>query len=171
MWRVIGAAAYTFTTSILCSWLSLKWSSNTSDIVQRVNIEELVDLYSKYCRSILDFAVPVWHSSIAVYESNGIERVQKMALHVILGDNYRNYETALGLVGLETLDSRRTKLCTNCAMKTEQNPKFKHWFRNKPKVSTRQPTEKYWGPVTRKTRLKQSPIPYLTNLLNIQHMK
>ena len=111
------------------------------------NVEELVDLYSKYCRSILDFAVPVWHSSITVYESNSIERVQKMALHVILGDNYRNYETALGLVGLETLESRRTKLCSNFAIKAEQNPKFKHCFRNKPKVSTRQPTEKYWGPV------------------------
>ena len=131
----------------------------------------IVDLYSKYCRSILEFTAPVRHSSITVYESNSIERVQKMALHVILGDNYRNYETALGMVGLETLESRRTKLCTNFAIKAEKNPKFKHWFRKKSKVSTRQPTEKYWGPVSRTTRLKQSPIPYLTNLLNIQQMK
>ena len=164
----------------------LKWSSNTSDIVKRAanklwllrrikkfgaNIEELVDLYSKYCRSILEFAVPVWHNAITVHESNSIERVQKMALHIILGDKYRNYETALGMVGLETLVSRRTQLCINFAKKAVKHSKFKHWFREKPKVSTRQPAEKYWGPVTRTTRLKQSAIPYLTSLLNTQHMK
>ena len=81
----------------------LKWSSNTTDIVQRAanklwllrrlkkfgaNTEELVDLYSKYCRSILEFAVPAWHSAITAHESDSIERVQKMALHIILGERY-----------------------------------------------------------------------------------
>ena len=66
----------------------LKWSSNTADIVQRAanklwvlrrlknfgaNTEELIDLYSKHCRSILEFAVPVWHSSITAYESLSLQ--------------------------------------------------------------------------------------------------
>ena len=163
----------------------LKWSSNTADIVQRAanklwllrrlkkfgaNIEELVDMYSKFCRSILEFAVPAWHSAITAYESDSIERVQKMALHIILGDRYRSYETSLGEVGLETLESRRTQLCINFAKKAEKNIKFKQWFRERPVVSTRKQSDKYWGPVTRTTRLKNSAIPYLTSLLNNHYL-
>ena len=164
----------------------LKWSSNTTDIVQRAakklwlirrlkkfgaTVEELVDLYTKYSRSILEFAVPVWHCAITAYERNSIERVQKMALHLILGERYKSYERALEMLGLETLETRRTRLCINFALKAEKNEKFKNWFKLKPSVSTRQPSDKYWGPVARTTRLQQSAIPYLTNLLNIQYTK
>ena len=163
----------------------LKWSSNTADIIQRAtnklwvirrlkklgaNTEELVDLYTKYCRSILEYAVPVWHSSITAYERNNIERVQKMALHIILGDKYKSYDLSLEIVGLETLELRRMRLCKKFAMKAERNNKFKHWFRLKPTVSTRQTSDKYWGPVTRTNRLKYSAIPYLTDLLNKHYM-
>ena len=63
----------------------LKWYSNTTNIVQRAvnklwvlrrlkkfgaKTDELIDLYTKYCRSILEYAVPVWHSSITANESN-----------------------------------------------------------------------------------------------------
>ena len=164
----------------------LKWSSNTSDIVSRAanklwlirrlkklgaNTEELVDLYVKYSRSILEFAVPIWHGGITTVERNNIERVQKMALYIILGDGYSNYENALETVKLETLEVRRTKLCLNFARKAEKDQKYRHWFRERPINNTRQPTEKYWGPVARTKRLKQSAIPYLTSLLNRHHMK
>ena len=114
--------------------------------------------------------MPAWHSAITAYESDSIERVQKMALHIILGDRYRSYETSLGEVGLETLESRRTQLCINFAKKAEKNIKFKQWFRERPVVSTRQQSDKYWGPVARTTRLKNSAIPYLTSLLNNHYL-
>ena len=41
--------------------------------------ETLLDVYSKEVRSILEFAVPVWHSSISQKNSHDIERVQKIA--------------------------------------------------------------------------------------------
>ena len=43
---------------------------------------ELVDMYTKHCRSILEYAVPVWNGAITGYECKDIERVQKMALHI-----------------------------------------------------------------------------------------
>ena len=164
----------------------LKWSSNTNDIVSRAanklwlirrlkklgaNTEELVDLYVKYSRSILEFGVPIWHGGITTVERNNIERVQKMALYIILGDGYGNYENALKTVKLETLEVRRTKLCLNFARKAEKDQKYRNWFRERPIHNTRQPTEKYWGPVARTMRLKQSAIPYLTSLLNRHYMK
>ena len=84
----------------------LKWTSNTQDIVKRASSKlwilrrlrnlgankcELVDIYNKQCRSILEFGAPAWHSGITKQERIDIERVQKVALHIILGQKYENY--------------------------------------------------------------------------------
>ena len=164
----------------------LKWSSNTENIVKRAanklwllrrlkkmgaNRAELVDMYTKHCRSILEYAVPVWNGAITGYECKDIERVQKMALHIILSENYLNYENALKLANLESLESRRMKLCINFAKKAEKSEKYMHWFRPRPVVNTRQSRFKYIEPQARTERLSKSAIPYLTRLLNQHHMK
>ena len=164
----------------------LKWSSNTENIVKRAsnklwlirrlkkmgaNREELVDMYTKHCRSILEYAVPVWNGSITGYESKDIERIQKMALHIILGENYLNYENAMKLTNLESLESRRINLCINFAKKAEKSHKYMHWFRPRSIVNTRQPILKYIEPQARTERLKKSAIPYLTRILNTHYMK
>ena len=92
-----------------------------------------------------------------------------MALHIILGDNYENYRNALCMTNLESLDARRDKLCLNFATKSEKHPKFKMWFKQKPKINTRQADDKYWKTIARTDRLKKSPISHLTNLLNEKH--
>ena len=48
-------------------------------------MEDLVDIYVKQIRSVLDLAVPVWHSGITLIEQVDIERIQKSAAHIILG--------------------------------------------------------------------------------------
>ena len=47
--------------------------------------------------AIIECALPVWHSSITKLENTDIERVKKVALHVILGMNYITYPLALDL--------------------------------------------------------------------------
>ena len=66
------------------------------------------------------------------------ERIQKVALHIILGEQYDNYKNALKLTNLETLEARRKKLCIKFAKKAERNEKHMHWFKPKPKMPTRQ---------------------------------
>ena len=159
----------------------LKWCSNTQDIVKRAlnklwvirrlkklgaNQRELVDMYSKQCRSILEFGAPAWHGALTKNERYDIERVQKVALHVILGNKYDNYENALKLANLETLEKRRNKLCLNFAKRAEKNVKHMNWFKKRPKTSTRLDQPKYWNTIARTDRLKNSPIPYITDLLN-----
>ena len=63
---------------------------------------ELVDMYTKQCRSILELAVPAWHGAITFVERQYIERVQKVALHIIMGDQYESYSNALKQTNLET---------------------------------------------------------------------
>ena len=164
----------------------LKWSSNTEDIVKRAanklwllrrlkkmgaNKEELVDMYTKHCRSILEYAAPVWSGAITRYECMAIERVQKMALHIILSENYLSYENALKLVNLESLECRRIHLCIKFAKKAEKSDKYMHWFSARSSVNTRQPKVKYLEPKARTERLKKSAIPYLTRLLNEHYLK
>ena len=123
-------------------------------------------MFIKQCRSILELAVPAWHGAITTVEKLDIERIQKVALHIILGDQYLNYSNALKITNLETLESRRDKLCIKFAKKAERNQKFKMWFKPKPELPTRQDNDKYWKTLARTTRLKKSPISHLTNLLN-----
>ena len=123
-------------------------------------------IYTASNVGILEFGVPAWHGAITYNERLDIERVQKVALHIILGDKYDNYKSALELSGLETLEDRRDKLCLKFAKKAERNPKHMKWFKQRPKTATRNNNPKYWNVIARTDRLKKSPIPYLTNILN-----
>ena len=113
----------------------MKWTSNTEQIVKRASnklwiirqlkglgaqTEELVDIFIKQCRSILELAVPAWHGAITLVERQDIERVQKMALHIILGDQYESYRNALNMTNLVTMDARIDKLCLTFAKKAEK---------------------------------------------------
>ena len=127
---------------------------------------ELVDMYSKQVRSGLELAVPAWHGAITQADRNDIERVQKCALHIILGDSYEGYRNALELSNLESLESRRDKLCLKFAKKAVKNDKHTNWFIPKADLPTRQVQNKYRKVLARTGRLMTSPISYLTNLLN-----
>ena len=79
-----------------------------------------------------------------------------------------SYDSALDKMYLETLESRRTKLCSNFATKAAKDPKHKHWFvpDKQSGADTRSAKLKYKTPLYRLTRYRKSPIPYLTDLLN-----
>ena len=121
-----------------------------------VNREDLKDVYTKQIRSILEFAVPVWHSSLTGEDRLNIERIQKSALHIILGDDYLSYNSALKVMKLETLFRRIQKLCTKFAKNCIVSDKFKKWFKADRKTTV----------YSRTLRYERSPISYITELLN-----
>ena len=134
-------------------------SINTSNITTSF-------IYNKICIIILVFGFPAWNSALTKIERCDIERVQKVAIHIILGDKYDSYEKALELTSMETLEIRRNKLCLKFAKKAEKNVKHMNWFKKRPKTSTRLDNPKYWSVIARTERLKNSPIPCITDLLN-----
>ena len=100
----------------------LKWDKNTADIVKRANArmrllqkvaefspptKDLVTVYTMYIRSILEQSCTVWHSRLTVQNSEDLERVQKSALRIILGQNYITYEDGLETLMLSKLSDRR----------------------------------------------------------------
>ena len=160
----------------------MSWSPNTDDIVLRANHklwmlrrllklgadqEDLKDVYQKQIRSVLEFAVPVWHSSLTGVDRLRIERVQKTACHIILGDEYRSYTSALRTLHLDSLFVRRQKLCKSFAKKCYNNTKFTTWFKRHVKHSATRSTSPRFNKVyCRLNRFENSPISYLTEILN-----
>ena len=115
----------------------LSWAANTKYIVYRCNSkrwtirrlkklgtsrDDLIEVYTKQIRSISEFAVPVWNSSLTGDEIISIERIQKSALHIILDEDYNSYNSALKTVGPTKLSQRRRKICLNFAKKCQKNP-------------------------------------------------
>ena len=72
------------------------------------NMVDLLCVYFKHIRSILELAVPVWNASRTVSGEHitQLERIQKTALHIILGEEYK---CALEMSGLDKLTERRGK--------------------------------------------------------------
>ena len=54
--------------------------------------------------------------------------MQKNVLKIILGDAYIDYDSALHLTGLGTLDDRRTKLCLKFAKSSLENDQTSDMF-------------------------------------------
>ena len=113
------------------------------------------------------FAVPVWNCSITGENIADIERIQKTVLHVILGDRYRSYSSALKLSGLDKLSDRRRKLCLTFAKKAVKHDKFSNWFKvNNKHTNTRQDQPRFCNVYRRTERFQNSPLCYLTDMLN-----
>ena len=163
----------------------LKWIANTANIVSKANKRlwilrrltnlgatrvDLLEIYTKQIRSVLELAVPAWQSGLTQAEKQTIERVQKCACHIILGSEYLSYRSALRSLNLETLESRRVKLTLKFGLKSEKHEKFKKWFTPATKAySTRLEKFKYCSVRAKHTRFQKSPLSFLTKLLNMHH--
>ena len=121
----------------------LKWHDNSNYICSRgyarlwmirrlkslgADLDDMLDVYCKQIRSILELAVPVWQPNLSNHEVKQIERVQKTAFHVILGQDYHDYPTALATLGVQSLSERRVTLCLNFARKALKHEKYQSWF-------------------------------------------
>ena len=159
---------------------NLSWNENTLYICQKarqklwilrrmvklnLNTEVLFDVYTKEVRSIVELAVPVWHSALTKKQSSDIERIQKIAFKLILGEKYLDYQNACKVFSTQTLEQRRIKLCLKFAskiFKSDNSLFIKHIANN----NTRQKANLVREFKCRTARFQKSSIPYLANLLN-----
>ena len=162
----------------------LTWKSNTEMLTKKaymrmiilkklvqfdIPIEELIQIYILYIRSVVEQYAVVWHSSITKGEKNDLERTQKVALKIIFGNSYTTYSDVLEWAGLDTLAARRTKLCLNFATKCTKNEKTRSMFPvNQTEIDTRN-HEHYIVTNARTERLARSAIPFMQRLLNANH--
>ena len=130
-----------------------------------LDIHQMFDVYTKEIRSILELAVPVWHSGLTNQQTADIESVQRVAMRIILQNKYTNYESACQTFSAQTLSERRTKLCIKFATK---NLKSDNSFFTKvgTNVQTRQKNNLVNEFKCNLGRFFKSSLPYLARLLN-----
>ena len=156
----------------------MKWNNNTNYITKKAfqrlwmlrrlkqmgaSDQELLDVYCKQVRSVLEYAAVVWHAGLTVANTTSIERVQKASLAIILGQRYISYSNALKVTSLERLYTRRVALCLKFAKRSIKNPKFRNWFVEDNNIANTRRIKKNLKDVhTRTRRFRESTIPYLT---------
>ena len=159
----------------------LTWHKNTKMIIQNsyqimimlhklydfnLPTDEMVNIYVLFIRSRLEQSAVVWNSSLTKGEVLDLERVQKVALRIILGAQYASYEQALQISGLQTLVERRKSLCLQFAKKCIKSEHSSDLFPlRKPTANTRN-KEKYVVTTAHTSRLAKSAIPRMQRLLN-----
>ena len=102
-----------------------------------------------------------------------LERVQKSAIRIILGNSYKSYEEGLAKLNIQTLEERREALCLNFARKCLTNEKLKSMFPLNEQgnhIKTRH-EEKYKVHFAHTGRFQKSPIIYMQKLLNKDEAK
>ena len=137
-----------------------------------VSREDLVHIYILYIRSILELNCQVWHFSLTCDDESNIERVQKVALYLILHEEYKSYENALKLVNLCTLKSRRDILSLKFAKKALKHPKASQMFPLNTSIECNlRSRDKFYVQPAKTDRLLHSTIPQLQRALNLDQLK
>ena len=159
---------------------NLRWQKNSSYICDKarqkmwmlrrmvkldLDVLTMYDVYTKEVRSILELAVPVWHSGLTKTQSKDIERIQRISFQIILGPKYTNYTQACQYLSAQTLQERRVKLCLKFARK---NLKSEQCMFTKvgSNLNTRQRTKLVREYKCKTSRYQKSSLPYLAKLLN-----
>ena len=160
----------------------LKWHKNTEMLVKKayqrmvilrklcsfkVKEQDLVNIYILYIRSLLEQSCQVWHYTITEEEITDLERVQKVACRIILKNDYLGYDQALEVLELDTLKTRRNKLCLKFAKRCVKHPTAKRMFPlNTPESHDTRDREVFYVQHARTSRLRDSALPQLQRALN-----
>ena len=126
----------------------------------------MLEIYFLYIRSVVEQASVVWSSSLTKGEQLDLERVQKVALKIILQEHYISYTHALKLTGLPTLKARRNKLSLSFARSCVKNNITSDIFPSNTNVVNTRQHELFYVPNAKTERFAKSAIPHMARQLN-----
>ena len=157
----------------------LRWNSNTSAIYKKamarmwllrrmklLNLEQhvILDYYMKEIRPLAEQGVIVWNSGLTKCQVRDLEKIQKVALKIILGNKYQSFKEACKLFDIKLLSERRLDLCTNFAIKLFKSDRCKQFF-TLPRINSRSGNLVVERKVNTK-RCYNAPHNYLARLIN-----
>ena len=128
---------------------------------------DLLRVYVSVIRPVLEYACPVWHTSLPMYLSDNIETIQKRCLRTIFPGH--SYDEARSISNLPTLFESRTKLCQSYFRKMHNaDHKLNKLSPNQRNISYDLRTYNTLPvPLARTDRFRRSLIPW--GLANWQH--
>ena len=167
----------------------LKWNSNTKSVCKKamskmwllrrmkmINLEPqiILEYYLKEIRVLAEQGVPIWNSGLTVQQLRDLERIQKVALKIILAENYGTYENACKIFDSEKMSDRRLAISTNYAVKLFKSDRSSQFF-----THAYQKTNQRHGndnrlvveQMSRTKRCYNAPHKYLSRLVNLNAEK
>ena len=131
-------------------------------------LEDLRTILIGFIKPLLQYTDPVWHPGLTEQQHMALERIQKRACKIILGNNYISYEDALDRCNLYVLRNHRDKICLQFANKLLESPKFRHWLPCFRRETARTLRNTYHLSIqrVRTERDVNSPIPHMVRLWN-----
>ena len=172
-------------TKLLGVWIQedLSWSKNCQEICRKafsrlsmltklkyvgISQEDLVDIYVLFIRSVAEYCSVSFHSSLTQEQSRKLEGIQRTCAKVILGDNYLCYQSALEMLGLESLEKRRQKRCLDFSLKCLKHPRNSRLFPRNLNSNNQnlRGHEKFLVNFAKTSCYQKSAIPYCQRLLN-----
>ena len=159
----------------------LRWGSNTKAVLKKamsrmwllrrlkvvkLDPKTILEYYCKEIRPLAEHGVAIWNSGLTKSQIMELEKIQKVALKIILGDQYHGYDTACTKFNIEKLSTRRKNLCINFAVKLFKSPKSGEYFEPYLKDRTVKSKRLVREPMCRTTRCYNAPHSYLSRLLN-----
>ena len=97
-----------------------------------------------------------------------MERIQKAAVKIILGKDYSNYEQALNILKIDSLNQRRESMALKFAKNSLNDKNFSKLFplrMTRHQMNVRN-SEKFHVNHSNTKRYKESAVPFLQELLN-----
>ena len=135
--------------------------------VLKLEPELIFDYYIKEIRVLLEQGVAVWNSGLTKSQISELEKVQKVALKIILGDNYHSYKLACNFFKIEKLSTRRLQLCTTFALKLYKSDRSEYFFTHTKKtINTRCEQPLLVEHQCNTTKAYNAPHNYLARLVN-----
>ena len=111
----------------------LRWQSQCEEMVRRatsttwairrmkalgVSETSLVQFWKSEGRVHLEYACPVWHSSLTAVQSRSLDRAQRVAMAAITGRWEPSHTQQLLELGLDRLGARRDRICKRFSRRT-----------------------------------------------------
>ena len=163
----------------------LKWNKNTKHLVKKAYarmellrqiknftkcISDKLQIYKTFIRNNVEQSCVVWGSSLSKKNEKDIERVQKIAVNLILNKKHP-YKEALSILNIPTLKSRRKMLTARFAEKCLTNNKTKDMFQTTRKTHnmTTRKGNKYRETNAKTVRMAKSAIPTMQRHINKKH--
>ena len=132
--------------------------------------EELLKVYKTIIRPVMEYAAPVFHSSLTDEQDESLEKLQVQALKAIF-DPKLSGRKLREKADIMTLRSRREEISLKFALKCATNPRMCHLFPLKNTRTSARSTrtgqaEVYQETKARCERLRNSPLHYFRRVLN-----
>ena len=143
--------------------------------LKKLNLDEdlVLDFYLKEIWPLAEHGVAIWNSGLTKGQVSDLEKIQKIALKIILNENYTSYDVACTLMNILPLEIRRTDLCTAFAKNLYKSPRCNEFFTPAEKlVNTRSEQQLLVKEKRSNTkRCQNAPHNYLAKLINQNKIK